>query len=106
MGRAERRLKARRDRIDNKKNSVTMSRDDIRKMKQDISDEVSAYSVEALMTCFALANRRLYGHGPERTMRTLQYIDDLMGHILDGSATIEDFKRELKDETGVSVQAD
>ena len=106
MGRAERRLKERRNRIEQKKSSVTMSRDDIRKMKQDISDEVSAYSVEALMTCFALANHRLYKHGPKRTMKTLQYIDELMGHIVDGSATIEDFKKELEEETGVKVQAD
>lgn len=104
MGRAERRRTERKNRIEDRKNKILMSPDEVIKMKRQIAEEATDYKVEALMTCFALANRRLYGHGTQRTMRTLQYIDDLMGEIITGEKTPEDYKKELEDEIGVSIK--
>ena len=61
MGRAERRRAERRNRIENRKAKILMSREEIGEMKQKVSSNVSAYNVESLMTCFALAEHRLYG---------------------------------------------
>lgn len=106
MGRAERRKANRRDRIEERKNKILMSAKDIRDMKREITKEASNFNVEALMTCFALAEHRLYGYGQKRILRSLQYIDSLMGEILNGSATIEDYKKELEEKAQVKIQID
>lgn len=103
MGRAERRKMERRARIASKKDSVTLSRNDIRNMKDKLRNDISKYDVEAMMTCFALAEHRVYGFGKKRVLRTLQYIDDLMEEILKNNATIEDYKEQLEQETGVKI---
>lgn len=104
MGRAERRRTERRNRIQNRKGKYLLSKADINQIKQKKSDDVSAYNVEALMTCFALAERRLYGFGKKRIFRTLQYIDDLMGAVLTDEATIDDYKKELQQEARVVIK--
>lgn len=80
-----------------------MSRQDIAKMKEEISKTASEYNVEALMTCFALAEHRLYGFGQKRILRTLSYIDELMGPIIEGTKTIEDYKKELEEKGNVVI---
>lgn len=104
MGRAERRKAERRERLEFNKNKIVMTRQDLGKMKSDIIDEVCVYNGEALMTCFALAEHRLYGHGQKRLLRTLAYVDQLMGAVSSDLSTIEDYKRELKEETGVVIR--
>lgn len=56
------------------------------------------------MKCFALAEHRLYGFGQKRIMRSLQYIDDLMGAIINDEVVMEDYMKELEDETGVIIK--
>ena len=104
MGRAERRKKERRNRLAYNKETVRVSREDIRKLEDDVQQEITAYSTEALLTCFILANRRLYGHGATRSMRTLEYIDELMGAVIRDEATIEDYKKQVENEIGVVVK--
>lgn len=82
MGRAERRKAERRNRIENRKGKILMSREEIGEMKQKVSNNVSSYNVESLMIRFALAEHRLYGFWQKRIMRSLQYIDNLMGLFL------------------------
>lgn len=106
MGRAERRKAEKRDRIESRKGKILVSRDEINKMKNDISSEMSKYSVETLMTCFALAERQLYGFGPKRILRSLRCIDELFGKILSGEASMEDYIQEIKDETGLIIKFD
>ena len=104
MGRAERRRKERFDRLASRKDSVLMGKDELHAMRKNIVDRTSKYDVEALMTCFALAEHRLYGFGPTRIMRSLEYIDKLMGDVLNDSKTMEDYKRELEEEVGVAIR--
>lgn len=103
MGRVEQRRLERRNRIEGRKGKVLMSRQDIAKMKEEISKTASEYNVEALMTCFALAEHRLYGFGQKRILRTLSYIDELMGPIIEGTKTIEDYKKELEEKGNVVI---
>ena len=56
------------------------------------------------MTCFALANHKLYGHGADETFQTLQYIDDLMGAVNADEKTIEEYKLELEKEINVVIK--
>lgn len=106
MGRQERRLAERRNRIENRKGKIPLSRKEIRDLKKQVSSDASAYSVEALMTCYALALRRLYGFGYKRLLRSLQAIDGLMEDVLNDVATIEDYKKILEDETGIIIRCD
>lgn len=103
MGRAERRRAERRDRIQTNKGKVSLSHKEINDMKKSITHDASAYGVEALMTCYALALRRLYRFGNQRIIDSLRAIDELMEGILDGSHTIEEYKQILEDETGVII---
>ena len=100
MGRAERRRIERADRIENRKGKLLMSKDDLK----DIRAEISENNVQVLMTCFALANHQLYGHGQKRTLRTLTEVDRMMGEILDGTKTMDDFTRELREKCEVEVK--
>lgn len=106
MGRAERRRMERNTRIEERKGKILMTQREINQMKRDIAEEATDFKVEALLTCFALTNHRLYGHGSKRTMRTLQYLDDLMGYIISGEKTVEELKRELESEVRVAVKCD
>ena len=109
MGRAERRKLERKNRIEDRKTKVLMTPADIARMKakltEDITENFGSYSTEALMTCFALVNHRLYGHGWRRTMRILQAIDEMMGPIGDGTKTVQELKQELEEEVGFKVDA-
>ena len=109
MGRAERRRQERRNRIEDRKTKILMRPEDIAAMKakitEDVTENFGSYSTEALMTCFALVNHRLYGHGWKRTMRTLEEIDKMMGPIADGTKTVHDLKKELEEEVGFKVDA-
>ena len=106
MGRAERRQLERRNRIEDRKNKILMTRADINRIKQEISTVASEYNVENLMTCFALAEHRLYGFGQKRILRTLQYIDELMGPIAEETASVEDYKKELEKECNVVIRCE
>lgn len=104
MGRAERRRLERRNRIEANKDKIRLSWDDVQAMKNKVRDETIQYDAVSLMTCFALAEHRLYGFGQKRIMRSLNYINDLMESISNGNATIEDYVKKLEEETGVSIK--
>lgn len=106
MGRALKRLAERRERLSKEKGKISLSPKDISALKQNVTKDATSYSAEALMTCFALAQHRLYGFGKKRILKTLHYIDCMMGSVLEGSITIEDYKKQLEDETGVIVRCD
>ena len=106
MGRSERRRIERQDRIEDRKNKVLLTRQEISQMKKDISHKVSSYSVESLMTCFALAEHRIYGFGAKRIERCLRYVDELMGAITDDTACMEDYMKALEEETGIVVKCE
>lgn len=103
MGRAERRRVERKNRIDDRKRKVLMRPEDIAKMKKDIAYDVSAYKTEALMTCFALAMARR-GFDADDIGECIVDINSLMDDILADNATMEDYIRELEDETGIVVR--
>lgn len=106
MGRAERRMMERRNRIEQKKeekNKIVMTREELRQFREQIVNDTLEYNVEALFTCFALAQRELYGFGTKRISRTLQYVDDLMGDVLNDKTTVEELKKKLESETGISI---
>lgn len=99
MGRKERRLIERKNRIDNKKNAVQMQRNEMR----EFANEVRRVNVEDLMTCFALAEHRLYGFGKKRILRTLTYVDELMGPIISGECTLDDYKKIIEEEAHIQI---
>lgn len=109
MGRAERRRLERKNRLEDRKEKILMRPEDIRKIKEEITAQVTdnfgSYSTEALLTCFALVNHRLYGHGLKRTMKTLAAIDEMMGPVAEGTKTVPELKQELEDEVGLKVDA-
>ena len=106
MGRAERRLAERRNRIDENKNKITMTREELKQYKDKIVTDTLNYNVEALFTCFSLAQHDIYGCGAKRISKTLQYIDDLMGDVTNDRITIEELKKKLEEETGVTIKCE
>lgn len=103
MGRAERRKMERHRRIEDRKSKILMTPKDVNELKRKIVEDVADFKVETLMTCFALALHRVYGFGAKRILRLLQYIDDLMGAINDGTKTVDDYRKELEEEAKVVV---
>lgn len=106
MGRAEKRLSERKERIESRRNKILISKEELSNMRdRDIKIALN-YNVEALFTCFGLAQHELYGFGEKRIARTLEYIDSLMGQVNDDKITIEDLKSELLDKTGILIKCD
>ena len=104
MGRAERRRAERANRIEGRKGKILMSKQDLGKMQDSIRQDISNFNVEAILTCLALALHRKFKFGPKRIMRVLNYIDELMGGIVDDIYTVDDYKQKLKEETGVVIK--
>lgn len=103
MGRAERRRAERKNRIEDRKGKILMTPHDIREMKRNIVQDANDYKVEALMTCFMVANNTLWGHDADQCMQTLGYIDDMMGEINEGLLTFEELKKLAEDKIGVAI---
>ena len=102
MGRAERRKAERRERIEERKGKVLMSRSEIHEMNENVAGKVNDHTVQILMVAIGLAEHRLYGFGQTRIMRTLRYIDQLMGD-LNSKYTLEDYLQMLSDEAKVNI---
>lgn len=100
MGRAERRKIERTERIENRKNKLLVTRKDLKDMRMSVSQD----NVKVLMACFALAEHRLYGYGRKRCVKTLNYVDKMMGDILDGTSSFDDYVNELRDDVGVVIK--
>lgn len=103
MGRAERRRKERRDRIEDRKGKILVSPAELSKIKNDIAYQASGYHTEYLMTCFALAMHR-HGIEADTIGDCLSYIDGLMNDLLTEEATMDDYIKILEDETGIIVK--
>lgn len=103
MGRAERRRSERRSRIEERKNKILMGRDELRKMKEEISYEASEYNTENLLTCFALTLVRK-GFDEDDIADSMRYLDGLMDDILSGKSTMEDYVKELEEKTGIIIR--
>jgi hypothetical protein len=102
MNRAERRKIERKEKHGK---GVTLSKNELNSIKEQISDRASITTVDILMVCFALAEHRVHKFGKKRIKKTIDYIDSLVEMIVNGEATIEDYKRELKEETNVTIIA-
>lgn len=100
MGRSLRRLMERQNKIESRKGKKLMSKEDL----HQLSDTISEYNVETMMTCFSLVLHREFGFGKTRIFRVLEGVDNLMGGILDGSVTVSEYKQQLEDEAGVRIQ--
>lgn len=103
MGRAERRRSERRARIDDRKNKILVTREELNKIKEEISYKMSGYSTENLMICFALALSR-HGFDEDDIAECLEYIDHLMDDIVTDKHTLEDYAKELEDTTGIVIK--
>ena len=105
MGRAERRRQERQEKLEARRGNLLprMSKEELAVMRERTSYETSKNNVEMLMTCFALAEHRLYKFGHKRIVRSLRYIEQLMEYINNDKATIEDYKKELEAETGIII---
>lgn len=96
MGRKERRYLERKNRIEERKGKLLLSRDDISKIRQEESLKTSTFDVEMLMTCFALSEHQVHGFGVKRIQKTLQRLDELAGDILNERITYQEVKEELE----------
>lgn len=106
MGRAERRKAERRDRLEERKGKVLVTREQLSESRKRLIDQANTLSTEYLMTCFALSLHRLHGFEPDKILMTLQCVDNMMGQILSGEKTMDDFINELDDTVGLAIRVE
>lgn len=106
MGRKLKRQLERKERIDAKKTQIIMSPYELAEKKQKYAEDYNKFTIEQLMVCVALAERRLWKFGEERLMRTLHTVDELMGDVYSGEKTIDDYIAELKRTAGIEIRFD
>lgn len=106
MGRAEQRRLERKNRIENRKGKIAMSRKDIAELQHEAAFARTKYDAEALMTCFGIIEHRVHKFGRTRIFRTFEAIDKLMQDIIEGRTTLEELKKELEEDVGVIVRSE
>lgn len=102
-----RKLKRKIDQMKNheqKKNSVTMTYQELNMMKQKVAKEQNDFTVDNLFMLFALAEHRVHKFGSGRIFKTLNYIEKLMEPIIKGELTFNDYAAQLDEETGIKVK--
>lgn len=103
MGRAERRLKERKERILDKKGRIALRPDEIRALRRRTADLVADFDVEVLLTVFAQVLHDNYGWGQKRVLRILESVDNTFGQVLNGELDVDEMQRKLEDEVGVRI---
>lgn len=105
MGRAERRRAERNNRIEERKGKILVSPAELNKIKHDIAHQASGYHTEYLMTCFALALHRNH-FDADQIADLIVEINGFMDALLNEEATMDDYIKELEDETGIIVKCE
>lgn len=106
MGRAERRQRERETRIQERKDRIVLSQDEIRQMKRDIADKIVKFDVDTLFTCFAQALHTEYGWGYRRIFRVLHSVDEMFGKVLNNTLSVADMQERLEREVGIRIKSD
>lgn len=101
MGRAERRRAERQARIEERKGKILITPSDLAAIKREIMEDVKVAKTDVMFTCFALALNRVHNFGYKRIARVIGEVDEMMGEILEGTKTVDDFYKELEEKTGV-----
>ena len=104
MNRAERRKRNQESKREEKRKMttrVTLSKEELDSIRTRASNNASKYTVDTLMICFALAEHRMHGFGKKRIQKTIDYIDELVGEIINDKSTLDDYVNQLKEETGI-----
>lgn len=88
-----------------KEECVTLNKVDLVNIKKDITDKASGYAVETLMSCFALVMARR-GQTEDQIAEDIQSINGLFDDVLDGNNTVEDYRAELEELTGIIIKVE
>lgn len=105
MGRVERRRAERNKRIEERKGKLLVSPKELSEIKQKLSYEAAGYSTESLMTCFALSLHH-FGMDSDQIAECIVHINSLMDAILNDECTMEDYKKELEEQTGIIIKSE
>lgn len=103
MGRAERRQRDRKHRIETRKGKFLLSHQELNDIIEYERLDMRKYTVESLMSCFALAEYRLYDADEDKIRELITFIDGLMEDILDEKATMDQYLDELEEGAGVII---
>ena len=103
MGRAERRREEKLKGLQGGSGRVSLSHKEIGRIKEAAETKILEYNVEALMTCFALEMYEIKGVWVEDIESALEGIDMRMDGIVHGEKTIEGYKKELEEKTGIII---
>ncbi len=104
MGRAERRRQERQQRILTKRGNLSISPYELRQIKRKAVDDIAAFDVEILHTCFAVVLHEEFGFGYQRIMRALSAVDRKFGLILHNELTADELAKNLEDTVGLKVK--
>ena len=103
MGRAERRRTERNARINDRKNKLLITQEELHRIKDRLSYQESKYSTENLMACFGLVLSRR-GLPDEEIVSYLEDINKLMDDILSGEHIMQEYLNELENRTGIVIK--
>lgn len=106
MGRAERRRQERLDRFESRKGKLLVSREEMKKIREESAYEASTYDVKTLLTCLSLAEYKVHNMDSDQIADTLTFIDQLVDDVTNGKATFDDYRKILEDEVGIIVECD
>lgn len=75
-----------------------------RALAVDAMQEADNLHWDRIYCSIALALRSCYGYGPQRIMKCMQTVNDLMMEVADGKTTWRENMEKLRDETGIVIR--
>lgn len=103
MNRARRRAAIKNYNKQQKKNEITVRKDKIDELKEEVSKRSCGYTTETLMVCFGLVLGEVYGFDRDKIIEGLEKINTYAEDVTTEKATMEDYMRRLEDVTGISI---
>ena len=103
MGRKERRLQERNNRIESKKEKILLSNENIIEMKRNVRKQTSDYATNVLLNCFALSLNEVYGFGRKRIHRMLKHVEHNLCEIANNNLTVVDCEQMVFEKTGMRI---
>ena len=103
MGRADKRQRERSERIADRQEKILLTPRELRQIKTDVADQVSKFTVDALLTCFAQVLYSDFQWEYDDIIGALTAVDDTFGRVLRNELSVKGMQKQLEEDLSLRI---
>ena len=103
MGRADKRQRERSERIADRQEKILLTPRELRQIKTDVADQVSKFTVDALLTCFAQVLYSDFQWEYDDIIGALTAVDDTFGRVLRNELSVKGMQKQLEEDLNLRI---